>query len=215
MSGRPFLGPGELIESVLAGDDPDVSTGYSANALVLAPSGQAGETRVCGELLSVFDDVNVLGVAVEHGPGYYERVWERHFDGSVARLGVVDVGTDAADTEHVRAVADVGDLTGIGITVTEFVRRWADADEPTVVCFDSLTPILRYTELDRAYRFLDVTTGRLDRVCAVSHAHINPLAHDEQTLQQLMGVFDAVVEPADADGDAGDDPAAGWRVRRA
>jgi hypothetical protein len=211
MIGEEFPGPVEVIEAALAGESLDVPDGYSANALLLAASGQPGEGHVCGDLLSVFDAVNVLGVAIQHDRSYYERVWSRHFEDAPTRLGVVEVGTDeSVGGDRVRTVANTSDLTGIGITVTDFIKRWADADEPTVVCFDSLTPLLQYTEQERVYRFLDVTTRRLSQVCAVSHAHINPLAHDERTLQQLMGVFDAVVEP----GEGGEAPA-DWTVRRA
>jgi hypothetical protein len=206
-----FPGPVEVIEGVLAGEAPDVPDGYSANALLLGPSGEPGEGHVCGELLSLFGEVNVLGVAIQHDRSYYERVWSERFEDAPARLGVVEVGAEGSVAAgNVRTVATPGDLTGIGITVTDFIKRWADAEEPTVVCFDSLTPLLQYTEQERVYRFLDVTTRRLSQVCAVSHAHINPLAHDERTLQQLMGVFDAVVEPGDGSGSPAD-----WTVRRA
>jgi hypothetical protein len=207
----PAPAPEDVIEAALGGDRPDLPDGYAANALVLGASGQRGERHVCGELLSVFDSVNLLGVAIQHDPTYYRRVWSDHFEGSPARLGIVDVGgREEYDSDTVRTVSSASDLTGIGITVTDAIKNWSDTPEPTVVCLDSLTPLLQYSELERVYRFLDVTTSRLNQVCAVSHAHVNPLAHDEQTLQQLMGVFDAVVDP----GEDAEAPAE-WSVRPA
>jgi hypothetical protein len=195
-----FPSPERVIEATLAGEQLDLPDGYSANALVMGASGQHGEDHVCGELLSVFDSVNLLGIAIQHDPSYYRRVWNDHFEESPARLGIVDVGGhDEYDSSSVRAVSNASDLTGIGITVTDAIKQWSDTDEPTVVCFDSLTPLLQYSDMERVYRFLDITTSRLSHVCAVSHAHINPLAHDERTLQQLMSVFDAVVEPDETD----------------
>jgi hypothetical protein len=201
-----FTDPVAVIEAALAGERPAVEDGYSANALVLGASGQPGEEHVCGELLSVFEPVNVLGVAVQNDPDYYRRVTDEHFETTPARLGVLDVGAQETHEDGVRAISSASDLTGIGIGVTDTIKGWADADERTVVCFDALTPLLQYSEMERVYRFLDVTTRRLGQVCAVSHVHVNPLAHDERTVQRLMSVFDAVVE-ADDDGE--------WSVRRA
>jgi archaellum biogenesis ATPase FlaH len=124
------------------------------------------------------------------------------------RLAVLDVSPADLDTDlpvTVETVSDASDLTGIGINVTQLVKQAADSENPTVVCFDSLTPLLQYVDAERCYRFLDVTTSRLSKVCAVSHAHINPRAHDDQTVQQLTTVFDTIIEHD------GDD----WAVRPA
>jgi hypothetical protein len=209
MSGDPtsFVSPVEVIDAAMTGETDTVPEGYSANALVLAASGQPGEQHLCERLLSALAPVNVIGVAIKNDRSYYHEQADR-METEPARLGVVEVGgPDAAATDQVKPVSEAGDLTGLGISVMHFVKEWATTDEPTVVCFDSLTPLLQYSEPDRVYRFLDVTTRRLDRVCAVSHAHINPLAHDERTVQQLMSVFDAVVEP-ETDGEPT------WTARR-
>jgi hypothetical protein len=201
MSGAdPLMGPVDVIEAALAGDTDGIPDAYSANALLLGGPRDGGEEAVCGDLVSVYDDVNLLGVAIKHDPAYYDRLYRRHLQDGPERLGVVDVGgVDSGEDWGfpTETVSDSGDLTGIGIAVTHFVKRWASTPEPTVVCFDSLTPLLHYSDLDRCYRFLDVTTSRLAQVCAVSHAHLNPGAHDEQAIQSLMSVFDAVVERDD------------------
>jgi hypothetical protein len=196
MSGdeNPLIGPVEVVRSALKNQTDPVPEGYSANALVHQVPEESPET--CGRLLSVFDPVNVLGVAIEHDPAHYVRICEQESSLDSSRLAVVDVtpsGRTPPPGVRVETVGDAEDLTGIGIAVTQLVKQAARSDVPTVVCFDSLTPLLQYSDVERCYRFLDTTTSRLNQVCAVSHAHIDPAAHDEQTLQQLASVFDAVV----------------------
>jgi hypothetical protein len=195
--GDPLISPVEVVEAALDGQTDPVPEGYSANALVHASTGQ---NDTCGQLLSVFDPINVLGVAIQHDPSHYLRICEERPTLDPSRLAVVDVnpsGRDPPAEIRIETVPDAEDLTGIGIAVTQLVKQAAQSDVPTVVCFDSLTPLLQYSDIERCYRFLDTTTNRLNKVCAVSHAHIDPAAHDDQTLQQIATVFDATVRHDD------------------
>jgi len=201
----PFVVPTDVVEAALRGDTSDVPDGYSANALVCRPADGAVETEGCEHLLTAFDSVNVLGVAVTHEPDYYVRMARQSDRLDPERVAVVDVNPVSMGEEYgvtVVPVTDASDLTGIGISVTKLLKRVADSDRPTAVCIDSLTPLLRYSDLDRCYRFLDITTSRLNQVCAVSHVHLNPRAHDERTVNQIGTLFDAVIEHG----------AGGWQV---
>lgn len=206
---RSYPSPTDAINSALDDDDTtEIPDGYSANALVLAPPGHNGELAVCRSLLTLFDDVNLLGVAIKHDRSYYRQVWPDS-DRSPSRANVVRVGADNPTTSRTEAVSSPRDLTGIGITLTNILKQWSDTGEQTVVCFDSITPLLQYNDENQVYRFLDVTTKRLTQVCAVSHAHIDPNVCDEPTLHQIMNVFDTVVEPT-GDASGPDD----WTVQR-
>jgi hypothetical protein len=70
----------------------------------------------------------------------------------------------------------------------------AGEEEQIAVCFNSVTSLLQYADLQRAFRFLHVVTGRVKTVGGVGHYHLDPDAHDSQTLATLKGLFDAVVE---------------------
>ena len=94
----------------------------------------------------------------------------------------------------IETVSSPNDLTGLGIRITEFLSDWADNDNRTVVCFDSLTALLQYVELDTAYEFLHIITGRMASTDAFAHFHMDPDAHDEQTVEIVTGLMDAVVE---------------------
>jgi hypothetical protein len=211
---RRRLQPTEVIEAALGDGSVPIPEDDATNALIRAPSGATGERAVCGGLLGALAPAKLLGVGLRNDDGYYADICEEFMDTPPVEIGVVHVGGDGRgsvlDDDQVRAVAEPGDLTGTGIKITNYLKEFAGG-EPTVVCFDSLTPLLQYVDLDRCYPFLDLTTHPMDQVCAVSHAHLNPKAHDEQTVEAISQVFDAIIEPA---GPGDTEVVDGWTVRR-
>ena len=182
-----------------------------ANSTLLLNSSFAGEEN-CTELLhpEAAADTNVLWVSFTKSPDQQLRRWREHADGQPAEMGIVSVEDStrsvAADTggdgglslpgpdAPIETVSSPNDLTGLGIRITEFLSDWADNDNRTVVCFDSLTALLQYVELDTAYEFLHIITGRMASTDAFAHFHMDPDAHDEQTVEIVTGLMDAVVE---------------------
>jgi hypothetical protein len=80
----------------------------------------------------------------------------------------------------------------LGITVSEYL---SDHGGPgTVVTFDSLTALLQYVELQRAFRFLHVLANRVKTTESVAHFHMDPAAHDAREVATLSSLFDAVAE---------------------
>jgi hypothetical protein len=132
--------------------------------------------------------------------------WDDRVGDQPARGGVVAVGQGGADVPgadwRVATVESPSDLTGIGIELSELLSTMAEAadDEPVSVCFDSITSLLQYADLQRTFRFLHVVTGRVKTVDGVGHFHIDPAAHTDQELATLKGLFDAVVD-VDEDGE--------------
>lgn len=176
--------------------------GGGTSALVLNRGDDREARRTAASLLGRPGDraLRVLGVGIGRraGPladGYRERAREEDL---LALVTVGAVGTDP-DGAH---VADVTDLTGIGIRMTTPLERWERG--AVRVCVDSLSPLLGQVPFERAYRFVDVMTSRVARVGA-SHWHVDPRAHDERTLHRLMSAFDAVVRREDGT----------WTVREA
>ena len=178
----------ELTERL--GDAPAVMLG--------TPSmGNGGDS--CLDLLTRGDPAStcVLWVSFTRSPAACLDHWRSRHGTEPAEFGVISVGDapgrtgTAVDPATVETVANASDLTGIGIAVNEFV---ADRDEPLTVCFDSLTTLLQYVDLETAYEFLHALTGQLYSVGARSHFHIDPDAHDEQTVHTLLSLFDAEVD---------------------
>jgi KaiC/GvpD/RAD55 family RecA-like ATPase len=103
--------------------------------------------------------------------------------------------------DRVEYVASPGDMTGIGIGVSEQLRRFAgeEADRTRVV-FDSLSTLLMYSEVETVFRFLHVLTGRIDGVDAAGLFTIDPTTHDDETVNTLKQLFDGAIELRDGDG---------------
>lgn len=185
-------------------DNPNLSelTGVS-NVLLLAPSlgGQGGD--VCLDLISQTppSETNVLTITYTDTPQEWVQDWLDHASVSPVRGGIVSVGQADATVDDpswaVKTVENPSDLTGIGIELSELLSGMATAaseDEHIAVCFNGITSLLQYADLQRAFRFLHVVTGRVKTVGGVGHYHLDPEAHDPQTLATLKGLFDAVVQ---------------------
>ena len=181
-----------------------------ACVLFLAPSLHTGTEDGCLDLLSLDApaEQNVLWVTYTRSPDDCVQDWMAHADAEPGNVQFVNVGettrsasartgdgaSSAVSWQAVETLANPGDLTGLGIKLSEVLKQWEDNDNRTVACFDSLTALLQYADLQRAFRFLHVVTGRVKTAEGVGHYHLDPEAHDRQTLATLKGLFDAVVE---------------------
>ncbi|WP_244605274.1 DUF7504 family protein [Halorussus halobius] len=188
--------------------------------LLLAPSLHSGTEEACLDLLS-FDqphEQDVLWVGYTRSPDACVQDWLTHVGDRPRNMHFVSVGdttrstsarggndpATGSDDEVVETLANPGDLTGLGITLSEVLQRWGDDGNEVTACFDSLTALLQYADLQTAYKFLHVLTGRFEAAGVTAHFHLDPEACDQQTVSTLTSLFDAVVE-LDDDG--------GWTVR--
>lgn len=159
------------------------------------------------------DAVNLLVVTMD---GDADRVLQTHLNaggGRLANLGVVSVGetTRSAATEQAgRKVLDSGrvsarivpnpaDLTGIGISISEYLHEWADDDRRTIVYVDSLTTLLQYVDTEAAYRLLHMLAYRVADIDGIGIYRLDSSAHDEQVVEALKGLCDAAMV-VEADG---------------
>lgn len=181
------------------------------NLLVLASSFDSVGSGVCGELLVDTDPSETTVIAVTYRRSAREWIegWYEHTSTPPAQGIVIGVGDGRpADLEDIdgashwttESVDNAGDLTGLGISLSEHLDG---ATGPTRFCFDSLTALLQYNDLKPAFRFCHALTGRVKSADAIGHYHLDPAAHDEQTVATMMGLFDASIE-------SGED---GWTVR--
>ncbi|MDZ7702637.1 MAG: recombinase RecA [Halobacteriales archaeon] len=120
------------------------------------------------------------------------------------QLRVVDCVAERQGTEgryppeRVEYVSSPGDLTGIGIGVSEQLRRFAASEaERTRICFYSLSTLLMYAELETVFRFLHVLSGRVDSIGALGLFALDPTTHEESTVNTLKQLFDGLVEVKD------------------
>jgi hypothetical protein len=194
---------------------PDLSElDDAANILLLAPSmgrhGRDGGMEMLARTAP--EQTNVLAVTYTETATEFAERWNERCGANPARGGVVAVGESEGHIDNpawaVRTVENPSDLTGVGIELSELLSGMANAageEEHIAVCFNSITSLLQYADVQRAFRFLHVVTGRVKTVGGVGHYHIDPEAHDRKTLATLKGLFDAVVE-IDEDGN--------WDIQR-
>ena len=188
-----------------------VEPGHATTVLLLSPLGSSHDATACNELLSPLPSTptHVPGVTFESTNDDRLETWE--FDGDApAQISIItvrDVPRSAAGrgsgrkrpTEQIRVdtVADPEDLTTLGRRISDQLSEWDLADEQPVVCFRSLTALLETTDLECVFRFLHILIGRLSSAGSIAHFHLDPRAHDDETVHTLRPLFDAVLDVDD------------------
>ena len=185
-------------------------TGLDAVALdpgtTLLVSGpvMTGKRRLVLELLATHEDDTVF-VTTRRGAAAIEREFESIAPGAGDRLSVVDcvsagAGVSAGRVDGHRYVSTPGDLTGIGIAVTEFLRERHSRGERANLGLHSLSTMVMYADLRRVFQYLHVVTSRVSvagfrAVCSVDSSVV-----DDRDLAVLSQPFDARLELRERDG---------------
>jgi hypothetical protein len=131
------------------------------------------------------------------------RTTEREFGDLLGRdpgddLAVVDcTGVEERGRKRAsnrRRLSGPGDLTGVGIGVTEFVRRVHARGRGGTVGLHSLSTMLMYADLRRLFQFVHVLTGRVDATGFASVLTMDDGVVTEREATVLRQAFDAVLE---------------------
>jgi hypothetical protein len=183
--------------------------------LLLCPSFAEEESEACIDLLTLEDPdrTNVLSVAFTESPHDRFEAWSRHADGQPPRMSIVSLeadtrsvgsvnpidGRDAAnapDQVTIETVSSPENLTELGFRIVERLEAWnrESPDRRTVVCFHSLTTLLQYVSVDEAFEFLFTLMQHTTMDDATAHCHLDPAAHDEETVDTLGELFDVACE---------------------
>lgn len=184
--------------------------GDATNTLFLSPPLDPHTDETCMELLQVTDlqAETVLSVVFTQSLTDRSNSWKRYVGTPAAEAAFIDVGqtTRSAPAQRlstlfgpvtIDTVRSPTDLTGLGIAISDQLEAWRRDGNQIVVCFHSLTVLLQYVDVERAFRFLRELTEWMNTVDAVAHYHLDPDAHDEQTLDALVPLFDAVIRVAE------------------
>jgi len=162
----------------------------TTNVLLAEPPMGQGRDVCSSLLLDRHPEPSVLFVTYTRSPADCLAQLDGHDD--IENVGVITVGdgsTAGVDDEVVtESVSTASDLTGLGITIGQFLSEW---DAPVVVCFDSVTSMLQYVDVKTAYEFLHAITGQIHAAGATSHFHIDPNAHDDRHVASITSLFDA------------------------
>lgn len=194
--------------------EPDVVEAIAdvSNVFVLAPTFAPGVDEWCHDLVDVGPDGSVLYVVADSDLAGYVSPWTNG-DGP-AHVGLLALGSrtrsasagDLGHREweglnvHLRSVENPGNLTKVGVELNGLLEVLTASGTDVTICFESLTTLLQYAGVEKVYKFLHVFTNQVHSVGARAHYHLDPNAHDQNDVNLLMTMLDAVVE-IDGDGD--------------
>lgn len=165
-------------------------------ATLFCDSALGGASEACAQVLAPSGDESVLWVSYTRSP---TECFAQMPEVPAARKAAVDVGGERRSGSSGRqetataagsvTVTEPGDLTGLGIAITDHLEAGVR------LCFDSITAMLQYVELERAYTFLNSLLGHLWDADTRAHFHLDPAAHDTRTVAAITSLFDARVDP--------------------
>lgn len=181
--------------------------------LLLSPTLSETGRDACFDLClpSEPSEQNVVIVSYRQSADGALRDWRDYVGDPAAKIKVITMDeSQRAATNGGTTVEEYGnrvgtsvehpsDLTGLGIVLSQQFEEWSQSDQKIVLCFDSITVMLQYVDIQTVFRFLHVAINRLRAVGGIGHFHMDPGAHDEQTISRLAQLFDAIVE-VDGDG---------------
>ncbi|MBX0295194.1 DUF7504 family protein [Haloarcula nitratireducens] len=181
--------------------------------LCLSPVFDTAGSRACTQLHAIEppEQVAALLITYTQSPRAQLALYEQHLDRLPSKIEILHVGADRrpntapftdTDTDEVpaevavRRVLSSTDLTSLGTLITNQLDDWKTTlrDRQIVVCFQSVTVFLQYNSLQETKRFLTEVIKRCADTAAVAHFHMDPKAHDEETIDALRPLFDVVLE---------------------
>lgn len=179
----------------------------TTSVLILTPAFATERRTTCSTLLTAEGDRPTAVLAVTYRqPAAWLSVWRQTDDPppqtTIITVGEQDFGTTGTETsadDQVTVKHSSPDLTDLGIRLTQYIEHNAEEYE-VHLCFDSISHMLQYADIKRVFRFLHTFIGRLNRTDVKAHFHLDPSAHDQQSVNLVKELFDAIIE-IDEDGD--------------
>lgn len=191
-----------------------MSEASADHEIVLVTPGDDGPRDPDSCLQTVLPTVSrtdpLLVVTYTHPP---DRIHDRVTDADYvpSELGVITAndGIRSTDAASVNGSASAGDpdampltiettppgnLTRLGVRITEFLNRWEAVDGRIVLCFDSITVLSQHVQNSTLLRFLHVLTGHLRSIDARGYFLIDPTPLSDSTMVKAKTVVDTVIQ---------------------
>lgn len=180
----------------------------ASSVLVLGPTDQSVSDAICARFLTdEGKSRNVLFVTFDDSPTDRIEVCHRADGWSGGQIGIIEVGRggrnspaaseitggDGEGSITTRHVSKPGDLSKIGIVITQLLSKFDESPRQTVLCFHTLSVLHREVGTKTLFRFLTTLQGRLNTAGAIGHYHMDPDLHDEIVIETLRPIFDSVV----------------------
>lgn len=179
----------------------------AACVLLTAPRGSSQAADGCASHIGAMGETaDTILVTVKTSPDDRFAGWQSNGVAPQGRIAVIGIGegarTISSESTHspatqlpvtIETVDEISDLARLGAKLDDFLTRWDD-ETPTVLCFDSLNPLVDAVGRDGLLMFLQVITGRLNAIGAHGHFHFDPAIADEATASMLRTAFDASLQ---------------------
>lgn len=179
----------------------------ASNVLILGSMLDDSTKGIHNGLLSqdATEKTDVLALTFQ-SPDQWLRTWAGEPETHDGRIGIISLDESPSSvtqrTDGVTAItANPADLTGIGMKLSDYLSSQKQTDTETLLCFDSITGLLQYTDQKSLFRFLRVITRRVEHVEGIGHFHMDPDAHSGQTISTIKAPFDAIVQSGALEGD--------------
>jgi len=165
-----------------------------SNIMLSAPPLGVGETLVKNFVQTgVLNDEGVIYVSTKKSG---EKIME-WFEESIGGLRVIDCTSrlTSEKVENVGYVPSLGDLTRIGVHITNFLKElWKDRGMRNIrFCFDSISMLLMYTDIRAVFRFLHVFLGKISSIEGISLIVVDRGMHEAE-VSMLLQLVEGLLE---------------------
>jgi hypothetical protein len=198
------------ITSVTGGNRPaDLERATSAGSvLVLGPTSRSISDAICSKfLVGERGSRNALFVTFDDSPTDRLDVCHRSDEWTGGEIGIIEVGRGGrnspavsettgdgtAGSITVRHVSNPGDLSKLGIVISQLLADFDETPRQTVLCFHTLSALHSQIGTKTLFRFLNTLQGRLRSADAIGHYHMDPELHDDLVIETLRPIFDVIV----------------------
>jgi KaiC/GvpD/RAD55 family RecA-like ATPase len=174
-----------------------------ANTMIIGPPLTGKHLLVRHIIHNTIKEKNTAILVSTRDPGADINQWFSQYlnEEELSRIGVVDcvtksLGKSAQDTENIKYASSPVDLTGIGVKISQFFEQFIRKKQiqKTILCIDSVSTILMYTNIQTLFRFLHVFTGRVKVAGAIGIYIIDEGMYDEKDINTLKQLFSGLIE---------------------
>ncbi|MCT9096439.1 recombinase RecA [Haloarchaeobius sp. HME9146] len=188
---------------------PDAELSPGTNLLVAGPP-LTGKRQIALDILasgSKQGEGTIVVTTKDSAQKIFDQYEGRVDDIDAVDIGIVDCVTkqrgvnNVTDDARIKYASSPVDMTGIGIKLSEFLEEFYEVrgHRKNRILLHSVSTLLMYSDLQTVFRFLHVFTGRVQSADALGVYIIDSTAHDDQTMNTLKQLFDAVIEVEEND----------------
>ena len=170
---------------------------HSAQTIIIMGPPMTGEARLFHSILATRGAQRLVISAGQTAETF--RTAHHDIAGDTGTVRIVDclsAGQEDTppDDEHTRYVDGPGNLTAIGVKITEFLEAVKEGPDQVVVGVNSLSELLMHSGLDQSYQFIHILAQQTAAADIPLIATMNAQGHDEQTVNAMQSRFECFVE---------------------